>query len=103
MSDIKITANDVLLAVAALIVVSGLAALIIFTVFFLFAFGSPLLLVGYLTGLGVLGIIFLFGILVAFVSLWYVIYFYLKSGFEGKVEKPQKQNYTLDRIKKTQP
>ena len=70
---------------------------------FLFTLGSPLVLLGSILALGVGGIMLLFGIAVAAVSAWYVVYAFLDSHFGGKKEEsPQKGDYTLGRIRKSE-
>ncbi len=85
------------LAVVLLLLLLGAAALL-----FLFTLGSPLLLIGGILGLGAIGLIVLFGILVAIVGVWYVIYAYIrqKAGTKGGDDNT-KGNYTLDRIQRT--
>ncbi|MEW6722409.1 MAG: hypothetical protein AB1324_04050 [Candidatus Micrarchaeota archaeon] len=102
MGEIKAGGSDVLAAGAALGVVVIGAAIILLALLFLFTVGSPLLLLGAVLGLGVIGIIALVGIALALLSLWYVIYAYIKSRAEPE-EKPEPgpKNYTMDRIKKT--
>jgi hypothetical protein len=95
--------KDIFLAAASLAVVLFLLLVGVVAVLFLFTLGSPLVLLGSLLAMGVFGLIVLFGILAALVSVWYILYALLKTHFAGEEEKPPKGNYTLDRIKKSQP
>ena len=85
------------LAALLLIVLIGVLAAV-----FIFFFGSPLLLLGGIGALGLLGIFALAGILAALVSAWYVIYALLKGFMSGgeKPAKPPKGGYTLGRVRK---
>ncbi|MDD5171486.1 MAG: hypothetical protein PHF60_00425 [Candidatus ainarchaeum sp.] len=92
--------NDILSAAASLAVLALLVVLVIAAVMFLFTFGSPLVLLGAIMAAGVLGLIVLFGIAVALIGVWYVIYALMKSYFGPKEESKSKGNYTLERLKK---
>lgn len=93
-------ANDLMYAAGALAAVLFLALLGVLAAAFLFTLGSPLVLIGSLLAMGALGLVALFGVLMAFISLWYVVYALLKN-MGRKEEKPAKGNYTLDRMRKS--
>ncbi|MEW6036047.1 MAG: hypothetical protein AB1529_05520 [Candidatus Micrarchaeota archaeon] len=92
--------KDVMLAAASLAAVLFLILVGVIALVFLFTLGSPLMMLAGLLAMGALGLIALFGLLAALVSVWYVIYALLKSAMEQKAPEKQKGGYTLGRIKK---
>jgi hypothetical protein len=94
--------KDVMLAAASLAVVLFLILVGVIALVFLFTLGSPLMMLGGLLAMGALGIVALFGIAVALLSVWYVVYALLKYATGQKEpEKHPKGGYTLDRIRKS--
>ena len=94
--------KDIFFAAASLAVVLLILLLGVVAAIFLFTLGSPLLLLGGLVGLGALGLVALFGILVAIIGAWYIVYAFLKQQLGAKEEAPQKGDYTIERIKRSE-
>ncbi|VVC03779.1 Uncharacterised protein [Candidatus Bilamarchaeum dharawalense] len=97
------TSKDILYAAASLAVIIILAVVVVAAIIFLFAFGSPIILLGSIFGLGIVGLFWLVGILFAMVSFWYILYALMKYFFDKKEEpgSSSKTSYTIDRIKKS--
>jgi len=84
------------LAAVLLFLLIGIGAAIV-----LFTVGSPLVLVGGIMALGLLGVFLLLGVAAAVVSAWYIVYAFLSEHIGAKkADAPVKGNYTLGRIKK---
>jgi hypothetical protein len=92
-------ANDILCAGASLALITIIAVLVLAAVLFLFTAGSPLLLMGVMVGLGIWGIILLFGLLMAFIGVWYALYSLIKGCMEPG-SKGEEGEYRLDRVKR---
>ncbi|MFH0884991.1 MAG: hypothetical protein V1861_04735 [Candidatus Micrarchaeota archaeon] len=93
--------KDIFLAAASLAAMLFLLLAGGAIVLFFFTAGSPLLLAGFLTGLGVMGLIALIGFLAALLGIWYIIYALMDNWiFAKKESKPESGNYALGRIKK---
>jgi hypothetical protein len=95
--------RDVFYAAASLAAVLFILLAAAVAAAFLFTLGSPLLLFGSILALGVTGLLLLFGVIVAAVSVWYVIYAILASHFGHKKEgdAPEKGGFTLGRIRQS--
>lgn len=93
--------KDVVLAGASLAIIIFFIILGGGLLLLIFALGSPLVLAGSLMAMGALGLVALFGLLVALLGAWYIVYAFLKTYMGGmQKEKPGGGNYTLGRLKK---
>ena len=93
-----ITKKDIVVSAAALAALVILGIVAIAGVFMTFLFGSPLIFVASLAGIGIVGLVFLIGIVIGAVMLWYVLYAFIKQLAEKK-EHNVKGDYSIGRIK----
>ncbi len=95
-------AKDIVLAGASLAIIIFFVILGGGLILLLFTIGSPLVLAGSIMAMGALGIVAAFGLLVALIGAWYILYAFLKTYlYGGSHEAAAKGDYRLGRLKKS--
>ena len=84
MGEIKVTGQDVLLSAASLAVIIGIVLFLVLIIAIVFIFGSPLAMVAFVGGLGMVGIIIAISLISGFITIWYVGYSLLKNFLSPK-------------------
>lgn len=93
--------SDLICAAASLAALVFVAAAAVVAGALLLSLGSPLLIIGAVLGMGIVGVLVLFGLAVGFITAWYALYMLIRSRF-GETSAPERQgSYTICRIRKT--
>lgn len=99
--------KDVTLAATAFVILLGLVFLFFVAIVFLVYGGGILITLGAMLGMtagaGIFGLVAIFGAAVVIISIWYVIYAYLRDNLFPCKKKMKRGGYTLKRIKESRP